>query len=448
MRYHGNAMPRWLGFGSCLLGAMLAAAPAWAHGRFPAAGQVAVDPGDPAEIWVRSTYGILISTDAGVNWAWMCPEAVGFNADREDPALVLTADGSAVVGTFAALTVSHDSCDFVPVAGELGERFFVDVQPEANPASVVALSSNGIGADTFEVNLWSSGDNAVTWEHLGASPAPDFLALTLGVALSDPNRLYLSGRDGVVGAYTASLQRSDDRGASWMRVELPDGTSTDGSVVSYLGAVDAQNADKLYVGVVSTDADGVVTRFVILASDDGGEAWQNVYERPHALSGMALSPDGASVAIGSDADGLWIAPASTLMFTKVSDLHIRCLTWVESGLYACADEFKDGFTLGRSDDGGMSFVPLMHLDSPCGPVDCPVETSAGRECPARWPSEQAELGAEDCATPTTSGSTGGTTVESCDCRLPNRDAQQSSRPLAWLAWMVGLGLLLARRKPG
>jgi hypothetical protein len=428
-------MRRWLYFGSSLLGAalgsMFSAPSAWAHGRFPAAGQVAVDPGDPARIWVRSTYGILVSTDAGVSWAWMCPEAVGFNADREDPALVLTADGSAVVGTFEALTVSHDGCDFVPVGGELGERFFVDVQPEANPASVVTLSSNGIGADTFEVNLWSSDNNGTSWAHLGASPPADFLALTLGVAPSDPTRLYLSGRDGMMGAYTASVQRSDDRGASWMRIELPDATSPDGAIVSYLGAVDAQNADKLYVGVVSTDADGVVTRFVILASDDGGQAWQNVYERPHALSGMALSPDGASVAIGSDADGLWIAPASTLMFTKVSDLHVRCLTWVESGLYACADEFK--------------------VDSPCGPVDCPVETSAGRECPARWPSEQAELGAEDCATPASSGSTGsagGTTIESCDCRLPYRDTRERRRPLAWLAWVLGLGLLLVRRKPG
>src|SRR5262245_66324806 len=38
-----------------------------ANGRFPAAGQVVVDPGDKQHIVLRTTYGILQTTDGGKN---------------------------------------------------------------------------------------------------------------------------------------------------------------------------------------------------------------------------------------------------------------------------------------------------------------------------------------------------------------------------------------------
>jgi photosystem II stability/assembly factor-like uncharacterized protein len=383
----------------CLLAAGLvwggAAREAAAHGRFPAAGSVAEDPSNRQRIWVRATYGILVTDNGGERWSWVCPEAVGFDANREDPAVVISGDGSIIAGTFEGLTVSPDGCRWLAAGGELADRFFVDVQMEADPAALVSLSSNGIAADTFEVNLWSTADNGASWAHLGAAPPVDFLALTMGVSAANPDRIYLSGRDGMSGAYSAVLQRSDDRGMTWTRVTLPEGDSADGSVIAYMGGVHPGDADRAYVGLATT-VEQAITRFVLLATADAGATWTNVYERPHGVAGFALSPDGNYVAIGSETDGLWTASSDTLMFEKTSDVHVRCLTWAAGGLYACTDEFKDGYSLGVSQDRGQTFEQIMHLSSPCGPLDCPADSEVGSECPARWPAEQAELGAKDC----------------------------------------------------
>ena len=438
-------MRAWaLGLG-LLVGAS-AASPVWAHGRFPAAGLIAIDPGNPDRVWVRTTYGLLVTSDHGKNWRWVCQEAVGFNADREDPPVVISADGSVTAGTFAGLRVSHDGCAWEGIGGDLADRFYVDIQAEADPAQLVTLSSNGVMADAFEVNLWASSDNAATWTHLGVSPPADFLALTLGLALSDPNRIYLTGRDGVSGAYEAVFFRSIDRGQAWTRVPLPEGMSTDGRLVAYMGGVDPTNPDRVYVGTVENDLDTIV-RFVVWASDDGGDTWQNVFERPHSVSAFALSPDGSTIAVGinvddtacPDCNGLWIGQSSDLMFTKRSTLHVGCLTWTDRGIYACGDEFKDGYTAAFSEDGGQTFTPLMNLSSPCGPLECPADTSVEAECNPRWAIERNELGAKDC-TPPPPPDPPPDDDGSCDCRTP------SDKPSALIAWLFAIGAALLRRK--
>ena len=71
-----------------------------AHGRFPQAGQVVVDPNDDDRIWVRTTYGIITTDDGAGEWRWICPEGVGFDGDQEDPPIGFMNDGSVIAGTF------------------------------------------------------------------------------------------------------------------------------------------------------------------------------------------------------------------------------------------------------------------------------------------------------------------------------------------------------------
>jgi MYXO-CTERM domain-containing protein len=440
----------WVGCVSGAIAAITALLPSAveAHGRFPAAGSVAIDPGAPERVMVRTTYGILQTEDAGGLWSWVCPEAIGFDADREDPPLVVATGGSVVVGTFNGLVVSHDGCDYGAVGGELEGRYFVDVQPEADPSELIALSSNGLAGGTFEVNLWSSADSGSSWTHLGMAPPADFLALSLATAPSDPARLYLSGRDGSSGAYEAVVQMSADRGASWTRIALPEGMSSTGKITAYLGGVQPGDPDRIYVGVAETNEDNEIIRFVVLFSENAGQDWQNIYERAYAVTGFALSPDGDTVAVGSEQDGLFTAPVSTHAFEKISELHIRCLAWNASGIYACVDEFKDGYTLGLSKDEGATFDELMNLSSPCGPPACALASSVGKECPARWPSEQAELGAEDCGAGPSSSSAAATTGgsgEGCACAVPAPE----DRPLgeaALASLLLGLGAVAFRRR--
>jgi hypothetical protein len=180
------------------------------------------------------------------------------------------------------------------------------------------------------------------------------------------------------------IERSDDRGATWQELPIP---GTDASHLPYIGAVDPTSPDVLYVRLDGDPADQ------LLVSKDGGATWQKVFETTGNMSGFALSPGGATVALGGGADGLWTAPAATLQFTKVSEASVACLTWSLGGLYVCADEHADMFTVGLSTDQGKTWRPLMHLQDLCGPLQCDASTSVGQQCPSLWPSTQSILDA-------------------------------------------------------
>lgn len=426
--------------------AWLSPGEARAHGRFPQAGQVVIDPSDDQRIWVRTTYGIVTTDDGGGEWRWICPQSVGFDGDKEDPPLGFMGDGTALVGTFDGLSISHDGCDFAfdPL---LEGRFAIDLVVEPSLTSAVALSSNGVAADTFEVKLFDTSDSGQTWTEIGAAPPTDFLGLTLGVAPTDPQRIYLTGRDGTAGVYSGVIMRSDDRGETWARLPVP-GTDV-GAALPYMGAVDPNDADRVYLGIIEEEMAEIVS-FELLFSDDGGTSWVSIFERQEAVSGFALSPDGAKVAVGGLQARLWIASTADHAFSKVNEIHVRCLTWDPSGLYACADPFIDGYNLARSDDGGQTFTALSELSSPCGPPACGEGTSVGQECPARWPEERQELNAEDCEAGSGGGGAGGADAGAgpggsdggCGCTLAGG---KQGRP-SWLATLMMLSLAALRRR--
>ena len=62
-------------FAATAVAALLLVVPARearANGRFPAANQLAHSPTDPKLFVLRTTFGILVSHDAGASWDWVC----------------------------------------------------------------------------------------------------------------------------------------------------------------------------------------------------------------------------------------------------------------------------------------------------------------------------------------------------------------------------------------
>jgi hypothetical protein len=186
------------------------AAPAAANGRFPAAGQLVVNPTDPAHLVLRATYGILQSEDAGGSWRWVCETAVGFGG-IEDPAMAVTAGGTILAGIFSGLSVSHDrACSWDFIGGVLQDQYVIDVTVEpVVPSRALAVTSSG-SQSGFHVVLTETTDSGKTWQQAGVAVDPAFLALTVEVAPSNPDRVYLSGVHTVPMA-VAAIQRSDDR---------------------------------------------------------------------------------------------------------------------------------------------------------------------------------------------------------------------------------------------
>ena len=62
----------------------LVAPDAHANGRFPASNAVFFSPKDPDTQFVRVTFGLLGTRDAGKHWGWVCERAIGFSG-LEDP---------------------------------------------------------------------------------------------------------------------------------------------------------------------------------------------------------------------------------------------------------------------------------------------------------------------------------------------------------------------------
>ncbi|WP_437651271.1 WD40/YVTN/BNR-like repeat-containing protein [Sorangium sp. So ce362] len=366
--------------------ALSAAAPALANGRYPSAGQILVDPADPDHIVVRATYGALVTRDGGERWSWICETAIGYSG-FEDPMMVVTGDGSILAGLFDGLSATHDrGCDWQLAEGPLARRNIVDLSIDrADPASVLLLGSSVMAGDAILTQVWESKDDGRTWTQTGADFPSTFLGVTLDSAPSDPRRIYVSGRRNGP-TFQGIVRRSDDRGATWEELDVP---GSDDRNLPYLGAVDPEDPDVVYV---RRDGDGADA---LLVSEDGGVTWREVFQAV-SLLGLALSPDGTRIAVGSDMDGLWVAPTATLEFTQVGQLGVRCLTWTPQGLFACADEPLDGFTAGVSTDGGETFSPLLTLDRLCGPPpDCGGESSTGRTCPELWPGTASFLDAAD-----------------------------------------------------
>jgi len=378
MRTRSNALCR-AGLGLALLAALMRPAPALANGRFPAASQLVVAPGDPREIMALVTYGVLSSRDSGRFWDLICETGIGYGGDL-DPVMAMTADGSLIVATWIGLAVGHgDLCNF-SFADPLVDQPIRDVATDrSNPARAVLALSRGKGGGVFQTQVWQSLDNAKTFTQLGVDLPTNFRAETLEIAPSDAQRVYLSG---LTSSATGTLMRSSNGGTSWERFDIPGSTAIS---PPFIGAVDPQNADTIYVRLNDEPGDR------LLITTDGGRSFSEVFTSQADMLGFALSPDGSRLVVGGPGDGVLLAQTAELMtkkaaaFQRASDVRALCLTWTDAGIYACGNERSDGFTIGLSTDLGSSFTTLMHLCDPRGVASCPVGSTAEKNCATGWP---------------------------------------------------------------
>lgn len=373
---------------SAALALWLCPAAALANGRFPAADQILVDPGDPSHLVLRATYGLLHSRDGGQSWSWTCEEAIGYMGD---PTVSVLQGGNLLVGFFGTISVSADqACGWQNQTLDASYLYALDstVDP-GNPARAWVLTVTADG--TRRVSLLAIDASGSMNEILAVGEG--FVPSTLEVAPSDPQRIYVSG---AVESSPALVFRSDDGGQSWQRFVAPDYPN----LPLYISAIDPRDPNLLYARVdgqpdTTAPPGQRAPSDHLLVSRDGGETWQRVFSLDGELFGFALSPDGTRVATGGPEAGVFIADAATLDFQPVPApvRGLRCLRWTADGLLACGQEMLDGWTVGRTRDDGQTFEAVWHQQALL-PLECPPASSTGRACPTLWPEIAVRIGAD------------------------------------------------------
>jgi hypothetical protein len=373
----------------------LCALPGFANGRFPASNQFLFSPANSNVVWLRTTYGILPSTNNGGSWAYLCEDVMGLQSQGgsgyEDPSIGLMANGNVIATDSLGLNVSTNmGCDWSCQGGTLAGQSVVDLAVFPSDASkAVALASTSVpdpdsGTSNFATQVFQTSDNGMTWNPVGPTLDPTVTVQTLDVPNSDPTRIYVSGTRAFGSNKTAWLFMYTAASNRWVEQQITDFDNTMEDSI-YIGAVDPNDADLVYLRSEAVATGGESRLFVTSnASSDAGAMFTTpttgTFQTPAAtgstiigeLLGFALSPDGSKVYVGTRESGVWMAPASTLVFTQTnSHIHTQCLSTRGPELWACSDAVS-GFVAGVSTDDGATFTTkLCSVTGLTGVIACP-----------------------------------------------------------------------------
>jgi photosystem II stability/assembly factor-like uncharacterized protein len=354
---------------------LLLATPARANGRYPAGKQVVFDPTDPNHFIVSATFGILESRDAGKTFSWACDSALGL-PDQQDGMFAITSAGTTVAATlYTGVRTSNDGCSFRS-APDLEGYIVSDLSlSRSSPHELLAIALRRAIEGRYDAQIVRSDDDGYSWTKRGATLPVDFQPLTIDIAPTDVERVYLSGILGSADGAPSILLRSSDRGLTFTSSAIPD---TSGSRYAFIAGVHPLDPDTVYLRVA--DPDGTV----LWASNDAGVTFRKLFTGTGALLGFAISPDGNVMAFGGPKDGLWVGRGDGTDFRRQSDVRPNCLGFGAGALHVCTDSKQAGFSVGRSQDQGVTFEPLLRFDSLCGNVTCGKESQVGMLCPNDW----------------------------------------------------------------
>lgn len=337
------------------------------------------NPQDPRQLVLRGNFGLLVSSDGGGNWDWLCEAGMGYQ-DIEPPTAVLDS-GAIILGhSDGAARGAPGLCNFEQATG-IGPNV-VDVSAErATPGGVVAIS---VDIDALSTQIWESLDDGKTYSALG-KPIADFVATTIDVAPTDSDVIYVSGA--AANGQDTFLRRSDDHGKSFTPYPVP--ADLVFSTWPYISALDPQDVDVVYLRSNSAPGNLFVTH-------DGGMSFEKMLTLNGPIGAFALSPDGSTVLAATLSSGIYRVDTSTLASQKVTCEGVTALHWSKGGLYAAGDLIGNGWLVAASSDRGRHFEPTLMPTCIRGPLACDKGTSIGAVCPGAWPGVRANLGPDGC----------------------------------------------------
>jgi hypothetical protein len=348
---------------------------AFANGRFPKAQAIVTAPGDETSIYLRASFGVVVSHDAGKTWRWLCEQALGFSS-QWDPPLAASKGGRLWVALTDGARSTLDGCAVADVPSLQGE-LVADLTVDADGTHVFAVTS-APGKPAF---VWRTGDvtkGPAAFTRFGKGLS-GFRFDTVEIAPSNPARVYLTATPDGAGK-RAHLFRSDDGGATLR--ELTPTLPNDGRL--FVASIDPHDPDRLLLRQLSESGSDV------LLSTDGGKTFTVALHMKGAMFGFTRAPDGSAYYAGSGDphEGIWRSFDRGTTWEAAAKTSVFCLHATASRLLVCSNPYvPSGYAIAESLDHGATVKSLATFDDVAGPVAC----DGGSKCDVPWPDTRAAI---------------------------------------------------------
>jgi photosystem II stability/assembly factor-like uncharacterized protein len=366
-----------LGRAAAILLALGAGGAAHAHAGLPETSNVNVRRGHPEDMLVGASFGVAISRDSGATWRWICRAAMG-NGAWNPESYVWREAGDILAATGEALLRSPDGgCSWSKHAS-FANLWVTGLAAHPTDDRVLYAIT---GRPSQNNGVFRSDDGGETWAPT-ALRRQGLILNGVRVSPGDPRRVYASGEEGD----RLLLFRSDDGGATWHEYAqpLPELTRPYDLVVV---AVDPASADGVWVRVSSQ------AQTHLLRSDDGGATLKPVHVLNEVFVNMDLSSDGGVAWVGTPTT-FFRGPSSGPLEAMPLPSGNACVLRQGETLLACGSSWVHDWALARSTDQGTTWDPIFGLDEIQGPHQCPQGTPVRELCPALWPLQAVEIGAD------------------------------------------------------
>jgi uncharacterized protein (TIGR03382 family) len=358
-----------------LLLAAVTAFPAGADGAFPDELSVYLPASQTSRIMLGTNFGLAISEDSGQSWRYVCELYLTRDSELNDLVnmykIAAQPIGQQAQAAILAVTTSRilrsvdGGCTWAAASGSIASTAPKDAFFDPNDSAFVLAISTDLTSDA----IYPSYDGGATFAGPLYRPASGSFLTSIEIARSDSSVVYaVEVSESSADQGSAYLLKSVDHGASWpSRQLLPAAKGT----VPRIAAVDSADPSKLYLRILSIGAS--VDEIAI--TTDGGRTFVNTLQAPanSLFSGFLQGDDGTRYA-ATNAGDLFAAPAGVDAFSRRVGPHARCLGQrpgpSSSPIYACGDQFADGYNLARSDDGANTFQKVMNFTDISGPLAC------------------------------------------------------------------------------
>jgi len=385
---------------ACLVVAGLAGA-AYANGRAPQTVGLYPKPGEPHTMYLATTFGLLVTTDEGCTFRWMCEQSIGYGGIW-DPTYAIGSDGTIFATTFEGLRISRDGgCSFETATAQLPTT-------DPNRIAEIWIDALDIGptgeiwvgtAETGHTNdIFVSADNGVTFTSRGML-SPEIWWKSVKVAPSNPATVYITGYQ-VAGTPTAYLYRTTNGGMQWTPSPLAS-VQYASTPVLRVKAVDPTNPDIVFM---ASEGANPPTGDRLYRSADGGVTWTEVLATTSSIHDVVIR-DAQNVLVATQVKGATsIMGGPTFSSTDAGASfaplagapQLACLAQRADGtLFGCGANWDPDFkAVAKSADGGASWEKVWRFVEIAGAVQCGAGTVQHDTCDvALWdcPSCQTDL---------------------------------------------------------